>query len=501
MDSCRTRTNLFALITKVKTVCLADVLSYLHHRSFFRLLMPNPIDALDAFFSDPRLPAAPVVAAGLSGGRDSVALFAALAGWMRSHPEQGVRVLGLHVHHGLSPHATEWSDFALRLGERFNIPVEVLHVTVDAKGEGIEAAARRARYEALIEAMRKNGAQMLLTAHHRDDLLETFLLQWVRGAGVDGLAAMPTISTLERWGAPDLFLGRPFLSLSRDDLTRFVTESDLPWVEDESNADDRYDRNRMRNRVLPVLKEAFPHAEVPAARSVRWCGEAAEILAERADEDIAFARCGDGSLDFSDLTPARRKNALRRWLSITFSVTVSSILTDEWEAQIAQQKTVERLRVFGDRVVHLHRGRIFVRPAHCTALEETTLEPALGIVWRSPDKTLSLVLEETKENDPDAVSLADLVASGVTVGPRRGGDRLHRTADGPGRILKDLWAEEGVPAFDRPHLPVLRVGGEVLSVAQLGTDRRIAAKHRRKAPFVKFVWATRTPEREPNLPH
>ena len=463
--------------------------------------MTNPIDALDAFFSDPRLPAAPVVAVGLSGGRDSVALFAALVGWVRSHPERGVRVLGLHVHHGLSPHATEWSDFALRLGGRFNVPVEVLHVTVDAKGEGMEAAARRVRYEALIEAMRRRGTQMLLTAHHRDDLLETFLLQWVRGAGVDGLAAMPTLSTLERWGAPELFLGRPFLPLSREALTRFVTESNLPWVEDESNADDRYDRNRMRNRVLPVLKEAFPHAEAPAARSVRWCGEAAEILAERADEDIAFARCEDGSLDLTDLTQARRKNALRRWLSFSFGVTASSLLTDEWETLIAEQKTVERLRVFGERVVHLHRGRIFVRPVHCAALEETPLQPVLGIVWTSPDKALSLVLEETKEIDPDAVSLADLVKSGVTVGPRRGGDRLHRTSDGPGRILKDLWAEEGVPAFDRPRLPVLRVGGEVLSVARLGTDRKTAAKLRRNPPFMKFVWATRTPEREPNVRH
>ena len=463
--------------------------------------MTNPIDALDAFFSDPRLPAAPVVAVGLSGGRDSVALFAALVGWVRSHPERGVRVLGLHVHHGLSPHATEWSDFALRLGGRFNVPVEVLHVTVDAKGEGIEAAARRVRDAALIEAMRRRGTQMLLTAHHRDDLLETFLLQWVRGAGVDGLAAMPTLSTLERWGAPELFLGRPFLPLSREALTRFVTESNLPWVEDESNADDRYDRNRMRNRVLPVLKEAFPHAEAPAARSVRWCGEAAEILAERADEDIAFARCEDGSLDLTDLTQARRKNALRRWLSFSFGVTASSLLTDEWETLIAEQKTVERLRVFGERVVHLHRGRIFVRPVHCAALEETPLQPVLGIVWTSPDKALSLVLEETKEIDPDAVSLADLVKSGVTVGPRRGGDRLHRTSDGPGRILKDLWAEEGVPAFDRPRLPVLRVGGEVLSVARLGTDRKTAAKLRRNPPFMKFVWATRTPEREPNVRH
>lgn len=463
--------------------------------------MTNPIDALDAFFSDPRLPAAPVVAVGLSGGRDSVALFAALVGWVRAHSERDVRVLGLHVHHGLSPHASEWSDFARRLGERFNVSVEVLHVTVDAKGEGIEAAARRARYKALIEAMRRNGAQMLLTAHHRDDLLETFLLQWVRGAGVDGLAAMPTFSTLERWGAPDLLLGRPFLAVSRDDLTRFVTESDLPWVEDESNADDRYDRNRMRNRVLPVLKEAFPHAEAPAARSVRWCGEAAEILAERADEDIAFARCEDGSLDLTDLTPARRKNALRRWLSVSFGVTASSLLTDEWETLIAEQKTVERLRVFDNRAVHLHRGRLFVRCAHRTELEETPLQLSLGIVWTSPDKTLSLVLEETKEIDPDALSLADLVEAGVAVGPRRGGDRLHRTPDGPGRILKDLWAQEGVPVFDRPRLPVLRVGGEVLSVARLGTDRKTAAKLRRNSPFVKFVWATRTPEREPNVRH
>lgn len=460
--------------------------------------MTNPIDALDAFFSDPRLPVEPIVAVGLSGGRDSVALFTALVGWVRAHPERDVRILGLHVYHGLSPHATEWSDFALRLGERFDVPVEILRVTVDAKGEGIEAAARQARYKALIEAMRRSGAQMLLTAHHRDDLLETFLLQWVRGAGVDGLAAMPTLSTLERWRAPDLLLGRPFLSLSREDVTRFVTESNLPWVEDESNVDDRYDRNRMRNRVLPILQEAFPHAEAPAARSVRWCGEAAEILAERADEDIVAARCEDGSLDLTNLTAARRKNALRRWLSTTFGVTASSLLTDEWETLIARKMTVECLRVFDDRAVHLHRGRLFVRPEHRTELKETPLELSLGVVWTGPDNHLSLVLEETKENDPDAVSLSGLVEAGVTVGPRRGGDRLHRTPDGPGRILKDLWAEKGVPAFDRPYLPVLRVGGEVLAVALLGTDRKSAQKLRGKPPFVKFVWATRAPVREPN---
>ena len=200
----------------------------------------------------------------------------------------------------------------------------------------------------------------------------------------------------------------------------------------------------------------------------------------------------------TDLTPARRKNALRRWLSVTFGVTASSLLTDEWETLIAEQKTVERLRVFDGRSVHLHRGRLFVRSAHRTELEETSLELSLGVVWTGPDNHLSLVLEETKENDPDAVSLSGLVEAGVTVGPRRGGDRLHRTPDGPGRILKDLWAEKGVPAFDRPYLPVLRVGGEVLAVALLGTDRKSAQKLRGKPPFVKFVWATQAPVREPN---
>lgn len=463
--------------------------------------MLNPIEALDAFFSDPHHPAAPVVAAGLSGGRDSVALFASLVRWVRAHPERGVRVLGLHVHHGLSPHADEWSGFAEDLGKRFGVPVEVLRVCVRETGEGLEAAARRVRYEALIRAMRRHGVGILFTAHHRDDLLETFLLQWLRGAGVDGLSAMPALSTLSRWGAPELLLGRPFLSLSREEITNFVTEANLPWVEDESNADDRYDRNRLRNRVLPVLKAAFPHAETPAARSVRWCGEAAEILAERADEDIACARRDDGSLDFSDLSPARRKNALRRWLSTAFGVTASSLLTDEWETLLASGKTAQRVRTFGEQTVHIHRGRIWVRPAHRAPLEETALVPASGVLWTNPDQTLSLAMEEARENDPDAVSLSYIKRMGITVGPRRGGDRLHRTPDGPGRILKDLWAERGVPAFDRPFLPVLRVGDDVLSVALLGTDRKTAAKLRGVAPFVKFVWATPKPVREPNFPH
>lgn len=470
--------------------------------------------AIDRFFAQNAFRKPLHAAVGLSGGRDSVALFVTLVEWAKAHPEEAVTVTGLHVHHGLSPNADAWSETALRLGEDLGAPVEILRVKVKPEGDGIENAARKARYRAIVSAMRRCGATMLFTAHHRDDLIETFLLQWMRGAGIEGLAGMAPFGSLAVWGEPTFCLGRPFLSVSREEITRFVTERGLDWVEDESNADNHYARNRLRNQVIPALKAAFPHFEGPAARSIALCRDAGRTVREIAEKDEYGCRVPEGGFSIVDARSfgaPRMREAFRRWIRRHFGFTPDHRLVVDLSELAVTKETFERVFERNGRICHLYRGAAYMRRADRKPVVETDLTDILADeeaeLWASPDGALRLYWRPTNSDDPEAVSLSDLRQRGLFLGPRNGRDRFHEGVGRPGRILKDLWAEKGIPAFDRPYLPVVRVGEDpcldagpegkkgrsVLSVARLGSDLATIEKLRKDetaGPWGALVWAT-----------
>ena len=208
----------------------------------------------------------------LSGGLDSVVLAHLLKEWPR--------VRALHVNHQLQIEARAWADFVLTLCADWGIPCQVL--VVDAQphpGESPEAAARNARYAALADKLRPGEA--LLTGQHRDDQAETLLLQLFRGSGVRGLAGMgECVSYAGGW------LVRPLLDCSRADLVAYAENHDLRWVEDPSNRDPRYRRNRLRHQLLPEINEHFPGVAKSLARTAAHCAEAAGLLDELAEADV-----------------------------------------------------------------------------------------------------------------------------------------------------------------------------------------------------------------------
>ena len=153
------------------------------------------------------------------------------------------------------------------------------------RGESLEAAARTARYRLLGAAFAEGEA--LLTAHHQDDQLETVLLQLLRGAGVAGLAAMPALAPFGRG-----VLVRPLLTVPRAALADWVRAQGLSWVEDESNAQLRPDRNYLRARVLPVIRARWPAAAATVARSARHLAEAQRLLDALGQADAGRASCG-----------------------------------------------------------------------------------------------------------------------------------------------------------------------------------------------------------------
>ena len=202
-----------------------------------------------------------VVAVAYSGGRDSTALLHAT---LRAADAQGVQVVALHVHHGLQPGADEWLAHCERqcaAWRRKGWPVEFafkrLHLK-PPKGESVEAVARDARYEALRVMAIECGADTVLLAHHRRDQAETFLLQALRGAGVAGIAGMP--KGIERDGITWL---RPWLDEPREHIEAYVRKHRLRHIDDDSNDDIRYARNRLRLKVWPALAASFPKPRTP----------------------------------------------------------------------------------------------------------------------------------------------------------------------------------------------------------------------------------------------
>ena len=257
------------------------------------------------------------LAVAYSGGRDSTALLHAT---LRAAPPLGLRVHALHVHHGLSRHADEWlahCERTCRNWARRGWPVQLHHVKLELvprPGQSVEALARDARYAALAQMAQAQGCDLVLLAHHREDQAETFLLQALRGAGVAGLSAMP--SAVERVG---LAWCRPWLQQSRAAIDAYVRRHRLRFVEDDSNADPRFARNRLRTQVWPVLAEAFPDAAHVLGDAARWAQDAASCLAELARMDLEASQAGAEALRLDALFalgPARGRNALRAWLQV-----------------------------------------------------------------------------------------------------------------------------------------------------------------------------------------
>jgi tRNA(Ile)-lysidine synthase len=255
------------------------------------------------------LPAFPDVSlcVALSGGVDSTALLAALA----TKRPRALKLRALHVDHGLRTASKQWAAHCRALARDLDVPLKVLTTKVERpRGVSLEAAARDARYRLLATAL--HPGEVLLTAHHADDQLETVLLQLLRGSGLPGISAMPALAPFA-----DGSLARPLLSRSRAELETWVRARGLKWVEDDTNVDESFDRNYLRLRVLPLIRDRWPGSATAVARSARHAAEAQALLDTLARADVDRASYGE-SLSIKSLRalpPDRLRNALRFWIT------------------------------------------------------------------------------------------------------------------------------------------------------------------------------------------
>ncbi|MCD2514560.1 tRNA lysidine(34) synthetase TilS [Comamonas endophytica] len=269
------------------------------------------------------------LAVALSGGADSTALLLACA---ERWPGQ---VHAIHVHHGLQAAADDFQRHCEALCARLEVPLAVCRVDArHAPGQSPEDAARQSRYAALAEAALQAwpGRPMaaIALAQHADDQVETLLLALSRGAGVAGLAAMPA-----QWRRLGLHWQRPLLQVEGAALRDWLMARGQQWVEDPSNADQRFTRNRIRAQLLPQLQAAFPQFRATFARSSRHCAQAAELLQEVAETDLAAIGDPPRIAALQALSRARQANVLRHWLRIAHGTTPAAAQLEELLRQLA----------------------------------------------------------------------------------------------------------------------------------------------------------------------
>ncbi len=246
-------------------------------------------------------------AVALSGGADSTALLLACA------TRWPGRVHAVHVHHGLHAAADGFEAPCVALCERLQVPLVVQRVNVaHAADESPEDAARQARYRALAEALQSHwGGQIkhMALAQHADDQVETLLLALSRGAGLPGLACMPSVAVRD-----GVTYHRPWLDVPSLQLRLALTAAGETWVEDPTNTDMRYTRNRIRAELLPVIEQAFPSFRQTFARSASHAAQAQTLLQELAEQDLQHVGNPPAIKALQQLSEARQSNVLRHWL-------------------------------------------------------------------------------------------------------------------------------------------------------------------------------------------
>ena len=253
---------------------------------------------------------------GLSGGLDSTVLLHVMWRTQQVLP-QAFSLSAIHVHHGLQSAADDFKAGAEALCAQLSVPLRVIEVVIpkqEIADLGIEAAARRHRYRAFAEVLSEQA--VIALAHHRDDLLETALLQWIRGAGLEGLSAMTRLSSAE-FNGRSITRWRPFLDQSRQTLLAYAQAEGLTWIEDPTNADTDLARNRIRHEVMPVLRSLREGADSAMARTIGHLQTARDLLELVTERALSASRLSDGRLSVEALLihdEALAAQIVRGWL-------------------------------------------------------------------------------------------------------------------------------------------------------------------------------------------
>lgn len=378
------------------------------------------------------------------------------------------KITAVHVHHGLQGDADVWQAHCASICRQLQVPFVALRVDARAAaGQSPEEAARDARYQALTALL--DEQDILLTAQHLDDQLETVLLQLFRGSGLQGLSGMPESMPLGRG-----LLVRPLLKTPRQAIEAYARLQRLSWIEDHSNRSDEFSRNFLRSRVIPALKQRWPAVARTVSRSAGHCAEAHLLLSAQAEQ--TFRQVFDtpsGTLSIPGLlamTPGLRRLVLRHWFqSLGLRLPSTGLLEKiSTEVLLAGADRDPQITVQG-WMLRRYRERLYLLP------QPPAIDRRMRCRWPEGQLTLQLEnngrlqLRETRASGIDPVTWRQ---AEISVAYRQGGESLRLPGRQGRHSLKKLFQEAAIPPWERVRMPLVFIDGQLAAVADrwLGSE-------------------------------
>ena len=408
------------------------------------------------------LPRGALVLCAVSGGRDSMAMLHLL--WTMSR-EGGFSVAAAHFNHHLRPAADRDEAFVRNYCRELGIPCYAgggdIAAAAKQTGRSLEDAARQARYAFLEDTAERSGAERIATAHHRQDNAETILLNLTRGTGLQGLTGIPPVRGQ---------IVRPLLEVDRKDIDRYIKENNIPYVEDETNADPAYARrNRLRLEVLPLLEEIAPGCTGRMTRTAALLREENSHLQEEA---AALLPPDQGEHESSipvNLLKKQDEAVARRLVRLMASRLGRELTAGQTEAV---------LRLGSGGCQDLGGGIFAVRKAHRLIISRKKELP-LGRELRMGkqrwgDYAVELAEKTGSAGKYTAVMAAKAVTGPLTIAAWDGTGRL--AVENGSRTIKRLFADRGIPVERRGEYPALYLDGRIIAVPGVAVDRRFAPR-------------------------
>ena len=415
----------------------------------------------------------------LSGGMDSVVLLHLLYAMQKKH---GFILEACHVHHGLSKNADKWVQFCEKLCKKLSIPLEVHYIKLPQKKSlGIEGEARHLRYEKLLQAK----SDLVVLAHHEDDQAETFLLQLIRGAGVKGLSSMAHFDAEKK-------LWRPLLNSTRIDIESYAKQQKLKWVEDESNQNNDFDRNFIRLKVLPILKNRFDHIIKVISRSSAHLAETQILLDDLAKKDLK--NCFKSTIyihklkveTLNKLSQPRAKNALRFWLEKNDQLMPSKNLLDELLRQVlyAKKDATLKIELSQSHEIRRYKNEIYMLK------KNIKIHKSYEIFWQGEKEILlpNGTKLHFKKVRGRGIDLKILNNQKLKIMNRVGGENFKPDSKRPSRKLKQLLQESNIPPWDRENFPLIFSNDDLVCVPNFGVDVKYQVKPYENG--LEVIWLT-----------
>jgi tRNA(Ile)-lysidine synthase len=429
-----------------------------------------------------------------SGGLDSHVLLHLLKTVHQQFEVPRPALLAFHVNHGINPCADDWEQHCQHVADQLGVAFSSVRVHVPAeKGLSLEESARDVRYRQFAELMQPGD--LLLLAHHLDDQIETLMQRLLRGSGVSGLGGMPD----ERVLSKGLML-RPLLEFRRVDLEAYAEACRLEWIEDDSNDDERFDRNFLRHKVFPLVEQRWPSYRSTLGRVIEHAREASELLVELAGQDLSLLKYGAfewGGYRMSiaglqGLNRRRQKNLLRYWFEHTGIAIPSTEQLHEILSFIDMRADACPLLCYGDTEVRRYKDNLVFMPrvSQVFSSEPCAIDPGASIAIAGVGHIT--LTTSAKASGLQELRIAQL--ENYSVRFRCGGERCQPAGRQHSQLLKKLLQEWGVPPWWRDRIPLLYSNDVLIAVGDLWVCEGFVALPDQPAVILRWNREARLPE-------